>query len=37
MEPEKCEKWEWFEWEKLPKNLFLPFKNLKKQGFHPYS
>lgn len=36
MEPEKCEKWEWFEWESLPENLFLPFWNLKKQGFHPY-
>lgn len=27
-EPHKCERWEWFEFENLPKNLFLPFKNL---------
>ena len=27
-EPEKCEKWDWFEWGKLPEPLFLPIKNL---------
>jgi len=31
MEPDKCEKWDWFEWEKLPRPLFLPIKNLLKQ------
>lgn len=34
-EPEKCERWEWFSWENLPSPLFLPIKNLKKNGFHP--
>lgn len=35
MEPEKCETWEWFEWENLPENLFIPIQNLKKTEFHP--
>lgn len=37
MEPEKCEKWEWFPWEKLPYPLFLPVKNLKKTNFNPFN
>lgn len=38
MEPEKCEKWEWFEWEKdkLPEKLFLPQINLLKKDFNPF-
>ncbi len=37
-EPDKCEKWEWFEWEKgkLPEPLFIPIKNLQKQNFNPF-
>lgn len=35
MEPEKCERWEWFEWRNLPKPLFLPIQNLLKQNFNP--
>ena len=35
MEPEKCEKWEWFEWNNLPEPLFLPIQNLLKQKFNP--
>lgn len=35
MEPEKCEKWEWFEWDKLPKPLFVPIENLLKKNFNP--
>ena len=30
MEPEKCEKWDWFEWDNLPEPLFLPIMNLRK-------
>ena len=39
MEPDKCEKWEWFEWDetKLPEPLFLPHHNLLKQKFNPIS
>ncbi len=35
-EPEKCERWEWFEWDKLPSPLFLPIQNLLKQGYNPF-
>jgi 8-oxo-dGTP diphosphatase len=31
LEPHKCEKWAWFNWENLPENLFLPIRNLKKR------
>lgn len=36
-EPEKLERWEWREWSKLPKPLFLPIVNLLKVGFDPFS
>ena len=32
MEPEKCEGWEWVFWNKIPRPLFLPIKNLLKQS-----
>jgi 8-oxo-dGTP diphosphatase len=32
MEKDKCEKWEWFELNKLPKPLFLPIQNLLKEN-----
>ncbi|NCU42313.1 MAG: NUDIX domain-containing protein [Candidatus Moranbacteria bacterium] len=35
-EKEKCEKWEWFLWEEMPENLFLPIVNLKKSGYTPF-
>jgi 8-oxo-dGTP diphosphatase len=35
MEPERCEKWEWFDWNKLPEPLFMPVVNLKKSGLNP--
>ncbi len=35
MEPNKCERWEWVEWNKLPNPLFLPIQNLLKQKFDP--
>jgi 8-oxo-dGTP diphosphatase len=34
-EPEKCEGWDWFEWTRLPRPLFLPIENLLKQNFIP--
>ena len=37
MEPEKCEKWEWFKWDKLPQPLFIPIQNLLKQKFNPFT
>lgn len=36
MEPDKCEKWDWFEWDNLPQPLFLPVQNLLKLGFNPF-
>ncbi len=35
-EPHKCEKWEWFHWDKLPCPLFIPFQNLLKTKFDPF-
>jgi len=35
MEPEKCEKWGWFEWDKLPQPLFIPIQNLQKMDYNP--
>lgn len=32
-EPEKCEKWEWCQWEQLPEPLFAPIVSLRKE--HP--
>jgi len=34
LEPDKCEKWEWFDWNSLPQPLFLPIVNLIKQGYN---
>jgi 8-oxo-dGTP diphosphatase len=35
-EPDKCEKWAWFQWARFPKPLFLPTANLLKQHFDPF-
>lgn len=35
MEPDKCRRWVWCDWEKLPTPLFVPLQNLKEQGFVP--
>ena len=35
MEPDKCERWDWFDWDDLPEPLFLSEINLIKQGFDP--
>ena len=37
LEPDKCEGWEWYEWEKMPSNLMLPIKNLIKQRYNPFN
>jgi 8-oxo-dGTP diphosphatase len=34
-EPDKAETWEWFDWDDLPRPLFMPLTTLKKQGFRP--
>jgi len=35
MEPDKCEKWEWFAWDKLPDALFVSIENLLKDNYNP--
>lgn len=36
-EPDKCEEWKWFEWNRLPQPLFVPIQNLLETNFDPYS
>jgi 8-oxo-dGTP diphosphatase len=36
-EPDKCERWEWFEWNNLPEPLFIPMQNLIKTGYNPFN
>lgn len=36
MEPDKCEEWGWFEWDKPPQPLFISSQNLIKQGYNPF-
>ena len=36
MEPDKCEKWEWFTWDKLPDALFVSIENLLKANYFPF-
>ena len=35
LEPNKCEKWDWFEWNKLPEPCFIPLQNLLKDNIDP--
>jgi len=38
MEPDKCERWGWYRWEKLPElNLFIPVQNLIEQRYNPFN
>lgn len=34
-EPDKCERWEWVEWETMPEPCMLGMNNLKALGFKP--
>lgn len=36
VEPDKCEQWLWFDWDRLPEPLFMPIQNLLKQGYTPF-
>lgn len=36
MEPNKCEGWQWFSWNELPRPLFTPIENLLDSGFSPF-
>lgn len=34
-EPEKCVRWEWFQWNDLPSPLFKPMESIVRQGYNP--
>ncbi|KAJ8448207.1 hypothetical protein Cgig2_025131 [Carnegiea gigantea] len=36
MEPEKCDGWDWYEWEDLPQPLFWPLEKMVNSGFNPF-
>ncbi|KXZ56738.1 hypothetical protein GPECTOR_1g665 [Gonium pectorale] len=36
MEPDKCEGWQWVEWDALPEPLFLPLQALKDSPYRPF-
>lgn len=35
-EPDNCERWEWFKWDKLPKPLASPLKNMLRRVSNPF-
>ncbi len=37
MEPEKCECWDWFDWDNIPQPLFISEQNLLKQNYNPFN
>lgn len=36
VEPEKCDGWDWYDWDDLPKPLFGPLENMVQSGFNPF-
>ncbi|GAB4828930.1 Nudix (Nucleoside diphosphate linked moiety X)-type motif 1 [Ancistrocladus abbreviatus] len=36
LEPEKCGGWDWYDWDNLPKPLFLPLEKMVQSGFNPF-
>jgi 8-oxo-dGTP diphosphatase len=38
MEPNKCEGWGWYDWDKFPPEdqLFYPLKDFRATGYHPF-
>lgn len=35
-EADKCDGWDWYEWDNLPKPLFGPLEKLLQDGFNPF-
>lgn len=36
LEPQKCDGWEWYDWENLPEPLIPQFRSAIKEGFNPF-
>ncbi|KAH7533682.1 hypothetical protein FEM48_Zijuj04G0157400 [Ziziphus jujuba var. spinosa] len=36
LKPTKCDGWDWYEWDNLPKPLFWPVQKMVKEGFNPF-
>jgi len=36
-EPDKCERWEWFDWTALPEPMLLPLASIRAQGYDPFA
>ncbi|KAK4430159.1 Nudix hydrolase 1 [Sesamum alatum] len=36
LEPEKCEGWDWYDWDNLPRPLFGPLETMAQNGFNPF-
>ncbi|KAK4479866.1 hypothetical protein RD792_015409 [Penstemon davidsonii] len=36
LEPEKCEGWDWYDWNDLPRPLFGPLETMVQTGFNPF-
>ncbi|KAF8399195.1 hypothetical protein HHK36_015060 [Tetracentron sinense] len=36
LEPNKCDGWDWYHWNDLPKPLFRPLETLVLSGFNPF-
>lgn len=37
LEPDKCDGWDWYDWNDLPKPLFGPLETMVRNGFNPFS
>nr|GMD28534.1 nudix hydrolase 1-like [Ipomoea batatas] len=37
VEPDRCESWDWYEWNHMPKPLTPPLQLILKSGFNPFS
>ncbi|GLT34518.1 hypothetical protein SLA2020_090270 [Shorea laevis] len=36
LEPDECDGWDWYEWDKLPKPLFWLVEEMVRSGFNPF-
>ncbi|GMH27535.1 hypothetical protein Nepgr_029378 [Nepenthes gracilis] len=36
LEPEKCDGWDWYNWDNLPSPLFWPLEKMVQSGFSPF-